>query len=120
MIKGIPLECNFIAHKEDSVKYARSLKKYVMMNEERALAIIDSGAMGNFISQQLVDKFGTITKLKKDSYDLMIINGNSLSSDDGRVRYETTPVTLVMSDHEKKLSLNIVRMVSHDIVLEAL
>ena len=119
MVKGIPLECNFIAHKEDSVNYARSLKKYIMMNGERALAIIDSGAMGNFISKQLVDKFGTITKLKEDPYDLMVIDGNSLPSDDGRVRYETTPVTLVMSDHEEKLSLDTVRMASHDIVLGA-
>ena len=116
-IKGILLKCNLTVRKKISVSYARSLKKYVLMNDRRAFVMIDSEVSENFISQQLIDKFETTTRLKKDSYDLMIINENSLSSDDKRIQRKTTSVTLMMSNHRKQLFLNIVRMISHDIVL---
>ena len=118
MIKDISLKCNFTAHKKVSVSYARSLKKYVLMNDRRAFVMIDSGISENFISQQLIDEFETTTRFKKNSYDLMIINENSLSSDDGQVRRKIASVTLMMSNHKKQLFLNIVRMINHDIVLK--
>ena len=118
MIKGISLKCNFTAHKEISVSYARSLKKYVLINDRRALVMIDSEVSENFISQQLIDKFETTTRFKKNSYDLMIIDKSSLLSDDGRVRRKIASVTLMMSNHREQLFLNIVRMINHDIVLK--
>ena len=118
MIKGIPLKCNFTVHKKISVSYARSLKKYVLMDGRRAFVMIDSEASENFISQQLIDKFETTTRLKKDSYDLMIINESSLSNDDGRIRRKIASVTLMMNNHKEQLFLNIVRMINHDIVLK--
>ena len=118
MIKGISLKCNLTAHKEVSVNYARSLKKYVLINDKRAFVMIDSKISKNFISQQLIDKLKTTTRLKKNPYNLMIINGSSLSSDNERIRRKTASVTLVMSNHKKQLFLNIVRMISHDIVLK--
>ena len=117
MIKSISLKCNLTAHKKISVNYARSLKKYVLMNDRRAFAMIDSEISENFISQQLIDEFETTTKFKKNSYDLMIINESSLSSDDGRVRRKIASVTLVMGNHMEQLFLNIIRIISHDIVL---
>ena len=72
MIKNILLKCNFTAHKKNSINYARSFKKYVLMNEKRAFIMIDLKASGNFISQQLIDKFETTTKFKKNSYDLLV------------------------------------------------
>ena len=119
MIKDVSLKCNLTAHKKISVNYARSLKKYVLMNNRRAFVMIDSGVSKNFISQQLIDEFETTTRFKKNSYDLMIINENSLSSDDGRIRRKIASVTLMMSNHKKQLFLNIVRMINHDIVLKS-
>ena len=118
MITDISLKCNFTVHKKISVSYARSFKKYVLMNDRRAFVMIDSKISKNFISQQLIDKFETTTRFKKNSYDLMIINENSLSSDDGRIRRKIASVTLMMSNHKKQLFLNIVRMINHDIVLK--
>ena len=51
MIKSISLKCNFTAHKKISISYARSLKKYVLMNDKRAFVMIDSRVSENFISQ---------------------------------------------------------------------
>ena len=118
MIKNISLKCNLTAHKKISVSYTRSFKKYILMNDRRAFVMIDSEVSKNFISQQLIDKFETTTRFKKNSYDLMIINENSLSSDDGRIRRKIASITLMMSNHRKQLSLNIVRMINHDIVLK--
>ena len=118
MIKGISLKCNFTVHKKISVNYARNFKKYVLMNDRRAFVMIDSEVSENFISQQLIDEFETTTRFKKNPYDLMIINESSLSSDDGRIQQKTASVTLMMSNHKKQLFLNIIRMISHDIVLK--
>ena len=48
----------------------------------------------------------------------MIINENLLSNDAGQIRHKTVSITLMMNDHEKKLFLNIVHMINHDIVLK--
>ena len=118
MITNVSLKCNFTTHKKISVNYARNLKKYVLMNDKRAFVIIDSGVSENFISQQLINEFETTTKFKKNSYNLMIINENSLSSDDEQIRQKIASITLMMSDHRKKLFLNIIQMINHDIVLK--
>lgn len=55
------------------------------MNEKRVFVIINSKALNNFISQQLINEFETTTKFKKNSYDLIIINKNSLLNNDGQV-----------------------------------
>ena len=119
MITSVSLKCNFTVHKKISVSYARSLKKYILMNDRRAFVMIDSGVSENFISQQLIDEFETITRFKKNPYDLMIINESSLSSDDERVRRKIASITLMMNNHREQLFLNIVRMINHDIVLKA-
>ena len=118
MITSISLKYNFTAHKKVSVSYARSFKKHVLMNDRRAFVMIDSKVSKNFISQQLIDEFETTTKFKKNSYNLMIINENSLSSDDEQIRQKIASITLMMSDHRKKLFLNIIQMINHDIVLK--
>ena len=51
-------------------------------------------------------------------HDLIIINKNSLSNNDEQIRHEIASVTLMMNNHEKKISLNIVRMINHDIILK--
>ena len=51
MITSVSLKCNFTAHKKISVSYARSFKKYVLMNDKRAFVMIDLKISKNFISQ---------------------------------------------------------------------
>ena len=118
MITSVSLKCNFTAHKNILVSYARSLKKYVLMNDRRAFVMIDSKISKNFISQQLIDEFETTTRFKKNLYDLIIINESLLSSDNKRVQRKIASVTLMMSNHREQLFLNIIRMISHDIILK--
>ena len=80
--------------------------------------MINSKITNNFISQRLIDKYETITKLKKNSYNLMIINENSLSNDDKQIWHKIASVTLIMNKYKKQLFLNVIWMINHDIVLE--
>ena len=83
MIKDISLKCNFTVHdKESSDRYARIFEKYVTMNDKRVFVMIDLKITDNFISRKLIDKHKTTTKIKKNSYNLMILNENSLSNND--------------------------------------
>ena len=112
------MKCNFTIQTKNSINYARNFKKYVWINEKRAFVMIDSKTSRNFISQQLIDEFETTSKFKKNSYDLMIINENSLSNNDKQIKCEIVSITLMMNNHKKKLFLNIVWMINYDIVLK--
>ena len=48
----------------------------------------------------------------------MTINKNSLKSNDEMIIEEIILLTMTFQQHHEKLTLNIVRMINHDIVLE--
>ena len=45
---------------------------------------------------------------KKNSYDLMILNENSLFNDDENVNKKTAFVTLMINTHRKKIIFNVI------------
>ena len=47
--------------------------------------MVNSEAIGNFISEELTCKRGLFICVKKDLYDLIIINDNLLPSENGKV-----------------------------------
>ena len=117
MIMKISLKCNFTVHKNSSVNYARSLKRRVQINERWTLVMIDSKISENFISRKFGDKQHLKIRRKKNSYDLMILNENSLFSDDKNVNTKITFVILMMNTYKKKIIIDVIWMISHDIVL---
>ena len=90
---------------EKSVSNMRNFEKYVSIDKRHAFVMIDSEALGNFILQQLIDKFKTITKLKKNSYNLMILNENSLLSNNEQILRQIVLVTLMINIYKKKYIL---------------
>ena len=48
----------------------------------------------------------------------MTINENSLKSNDEMIIEEIMPLTIIFQQHHEELTLNIVRMINHDIILE--
>lgn len=69
------------------------------------------------MSQALASRKGYPTMKKHDAYDLVAIDGTSLSSGDGSVVEETIPLTAVIQQHRETFHFDIVRMASHEIVL---
>jgi hypothetical protein len=119
LVEGISRECNMIAQKKqlNSVSYARTFQTPINVNEQRLTAMIDSGATGNFMSRTLVDRKGFSTRKKNDGYDLVVIDDSPLLSEDERVSEETTPLSIATQRHHEELIFDIVRMITHDIVL---
>ena len=82
-----------------------------------ALAIIDSGATGNFMSR----KFATNHKIpglpKERPYQLTVVDGTPLNQDEGMVKEETLP--LISQIHGKDLGRIIFDLVSisHEVIL---
>ena len=79
--------------------------------------MVDSDATENFMSQKLISRKGLATQRKKDAYDLTVIDGSPLPSEDGRVDTETIPLPIAIQHHHEELTFDIVRMATHDIVL---
>ena len=47
----------------------------------------------------------------------MIINEDSLKGNDEMIIEEIIPLTMTFQQHHEELTLNVVRMINHDIVL---
>ena len=114
-------ECNNIERalqQLNSISYACTFCTPIRLESHRLTAMINFDATGNFVSSFLVNRKGLLTQKKKDAYSLMIINEDPLKGNDEIIIEEIIPLTMTFQQHHEELTLNIVRMISHDIVLE--
>ena len=77
------------------------------------MAMIDSGATGNFMSQRFVKSKGIATQEKNDGYELIAVDGSRLPDVDS----ETIPLPMAIQQHHEEITFNISDMASHDVVL---
>ena len=100
LVRGIPGECNSIAQKRkqqiNSASYAPVFKIKMIINTnngpQKVRAMIDSGATGNFVLEDLAKRKGFPQTKKKDPYDLFVVDGSTLPDGGGRVEEETIPL----------------------------
>ena len=104
----------------NSTNYARIFCTFIQLESHRFTTMINFDAIENFVSSSFVNKKGLSTQKKKNTYNLMIINKNSLKSNDEMIIEEIIPLTMTFQQHHEELTLNIVRMINHDIVLRML
>ena len=119
-MKGPLQECNNIERalqQINSTNYARTFCTPIRLKSHRLTTMINFNATGNFVSSSLVDRKGLPTQKKKDAYSLVTINGDPLKSNDEMIIEEIIPLTMTFQQHHEELTLNIVRMISHDVVL---
>ena len=98
-----------------STDYETHVNVPVQINGTNTIAMIDSGATGNFVSQTLVQSAGLPTRKKKEPYSLQMADGSELST--GSVGEETTSLHLAIQRHREEISLDVVRMATHYIIL---
>ena len=79
--------------------------------------MINFDATKNFVSSSLVDKKNLPTQKKKNAYSLMTINEDPLKNNDEMIIEEIIFLTMTFQQHHEELTLNVVRMINHDIVL---
>ena len=77
------------------------------------MAMIDSGATGNFVSRSFVKRNGIATQEKNDGYELIAVDGSSLPSVDS----ETIPLPMAIQRHHEEITLDVLDTAGHDVVL---
>ena len=102
----------------NSTSYARTFCTFIRFEFHRLTTMINFDAIKNFVSSSLVDKKDLFIQKKKDAYNLMTINENSLKNNDEMIIEKIIFLTMTFQQHHEKLTLNIVRMINHDIVLK--
>jgi hypothetical protein len=58
--------------------------------------MVDSGAIGNFMTRALVEKEGYSTQKKPNAYNLVVVDGNPLLDENERVNKETKPLSIAI------------------------
>jgi len=76
--------------------HARCFTTPIKVNGCRFIAMVDSGATGNFMARALVKKEGYLTQKKLDAYNLVIVDGNSLLDENEKVNKETKPLSIAI------------------------
>ena len=87
----------------------------VIVNGQRTVAIIDSGATGNFISKDLVRSADLPIRKKKQQYDLQMADGLILST--GRVDEETASLPVTIQRYHKEITFDVVGIATHHVIL---
>ena len=100
----------------NSISTTSIFQTSINVNEHRFTAMIDSNATKNFMSKELISIF--FIKLKYDFYDLIIINKNSLFNENEKMNTETKSLSITIQRHHEKFIFDIVRIITHDIILK--
>ena len=103
---------------KNSTNYARTFCTLIRFEFHQLITMIDFDATRNFVSSFLVNKKDLFTQKKKNVYNLMIINGNPLKDNDEMIIEKIISLTITFQQHYEEFTLNVVRMINHDIVLE--
>ena len=86
----------------------------ITLNNRRLRAMLDSGASGNFVAERYAHYHNLPIRRKTVVYPLVSVDGSAIGG--GRVTNETT-VMLEIEEHRERITLDIVDMVSHDVIL---
>ena len=89
----------------------------VYIKGQRVLAMIDSGATGNFISDNLVRTRHLETREKKDPYQLQMADGSLFNM--GKVSRETVPLKIAIQRHHEEVTFDVIGLASHQVILGA-
>ena len=80
-------------------------------------AMIDSGAQGNFISPNLVNKLQVPWKWKDKPYRLKTVEGEYVEYGNGQVDMETAPLPTKICGKRHNLKLDITEISDHQLIL---
>ena len=79
--------------------------------------MIDSGAMGNYISTQFTHEYNVLTVKKAQSYAFTAINEVNFNNSRGKIDTETLGLPIAMEKHYKEIIFDVVELANQYIVL---
>ena len=80
------------------------------------VAMIDSGAQGNFINEAFIKENGIRTVRKEKTRRIRVVDGRELSG--GRITHECT-FRLYINEHEEEITCDVANIGQHDLILGA-
>jgi len=80
----------------NSIAHARCFTTPIKVNDHRLIAMVDSGAIDNFIAKALVKREGYSTQKKPNAYNLVVVDENPLLDENERVNRETKPLSIAI------------------------
>ena len=86
----------------------------INLNDRRLRIILNSSALENFVAEKYTHYHDLFVRRKTIVYLLMSVNELAIVGE--RVINETT-IMLKIDEHRKKITLNIVDMINHDVIL---
>ena len=92
----------------NSTNYARIFCTFIRFKFHRFTTIINFDATRNFVSSFFVNKKNLLTQKKKNAYNLMIINENSLKDNDEIIIEKIIFLTIIFQQHHEEFTLNII------------
>ncbi|KID83641.1 pol polyprotein [Metarhizium guizhouense ARSEF 977] len=83
----------------------------------RVRILVDSGAMGNYISPRVVNRYQLPWKHKEAPYELTDIEGKLFAYNDGIIDRETDHLEVQIQGHAEIIQLDVMDVSEHDLVL---
>jgi hypothetical protein len=80
----------------NSTTHARCFITSIKINGRRLIAMVDSGAIDNFMAKALVERKEYSIRKKPDAYNLMIVDENPLPDENERVDRETKSLSIAI------------------------
>ena len=97
------------------------LNKYIIinitLNNKKLRIILNSNVLENFVAEKYTHYHDLFVRRKTIVYSLMSVNESIIDSE--RVTDETT-IILKIDEHRKKITLNIVDIINHDVIFDIL
>ena len=114
-IENISKKCDITTQREqlNLVNITRESSTTINVSKQRFVLMIDSSAKKKDISLKRIDRKEFFTQLYQHKHDLKVIE-YSLNRNE-RVNIENIRLSKANRHHHKKLILNIVRMITHNI-----
>nr|AAG24792.1 pol protein [Colletotrichum gloeosporioides] len=93
------------------------LQLRVIINNQTAIALIDSGSEGDFVSPRAVNKLRIPWHEKRQPYQLNNVEGEQVQYEGGTIKNETAPLEMSYLDRNEQLQLDITNIGEYDLVL---
>ena len=80
----------------NSINIIRTFQTSINVNEHQLTIMIDSNAMKNFIFQKRINKKEFVMQRKKNAYDLIVIDENSLLNENEKMNTKIISFSIVI------------------------
>ena len=89
----------------------------VWIHGHRLRALLDSGAIGNYISPAVVNRHQLPWNHKTQAYELFNVEGKKFDYNGGKIDQETDQLLISVNGHHETIVLDIMDLYGHNVIL---